>query len=301
MKAPIGYRETTDLFPSAGRSVGPSRAPVRSHPPDRSAVPARVRKRAGSRRDPLRPANSHPGGAHARARVGGAFHRGRRVQRIERLLGRPGVAGVVVPREDGPADREGEPRAGRAGPPAEPRQRVDSPPRSVTFGNIFLPRSWSPTSARRFFKPLPFCTFAARSPPRHIVRTFTPQCLKSASSRSREGRIRRRRWRSPPAATRPPRRFSSSSPSTGRRRSRPCATPADPSSGRSGPVVATRTSPRSRTRSSRPTQIVWTVGPGQRSAALTKLEEVRRRANLLVLELERGPQADRASAGSSAV
>ncbi len=49
------------------------------------------------------------------------------------------------------------------------------------------------------------------------------------------------------------------------------------------------------------TQIVWTVGPGQRSAALTKLEEVRRRAHLLLLDLERGPHADRASAGSSAV
>ena len=45
-----------------------------------------------------------------------------------------------------------------------------------------------------------------------------------------------------------------------------------------------------------PTQIVWTVGPGQRSAALTKLEEVRRRANL-VLEPERSPQTARASAG----
>jgi len=50
-----------------------------------------------------------------------------------------------------------------------------------------------------------------------------------------------------------------------------------------------------------PTQIVWTVGPGQRSAALTKLEEIRRRANLLLLELERGPQAARASAGMPAV
>ena len=50
-----------------------------------------------------------------------------------------------------------------------------------------------------------------------------------------------------------------------------------------------------------PTQIVWTVGPGQRSAALTKLEEVRRRANLLLLELESGPQAARASAGLPAV
>ena len=50
-----------------------------------------------------------------------------------------------------------------------------------------------------------------------------------------------------------------------------------------------------------PTQIVWTVGPGQRSVALTKLEEVRRRANLLLLELESGPQSARASAGSPAV
>jgi hypothetical protein len=45
-----------------------------------------------------------------------------------------------------------------------------------------------------------------------------------------------------------------------------------------------------------PTQIVWIVGRGQRSAALRKLEEVRRRANLLLSELERSPQADRASA-----
>ena len=49
-----------------------------------------------------------------------------------------------------------------------------------------------------------------------------------------------------------------------------------------------------------PTQIVWTVGPGQRSAALSKLEEVRRRANLF-LEPVRSPQAARASAGGSAV
>ena len=45
-----------------------------------------------------------------------------------------------------------------------------------------------------------------------------------------------------------------------------------------------------------PTQIVWTVGAGQRSAALMKLEEVRRRANLLLSELERSPRA--AQAGS---
>lgn len=45
-----------------------------------------------------------------------------------------------------------------------------------------------------------------------------------------------------------------------------------------------------------PTQIVWTIGSGQRPAALTKLEEVRRRANLLLLDLEAGPQASRASA-----
>jgi hypothetical protein len=50
-----------------------------------------------------------------------------------------------------------------------------------------------------------------------------------------------------------------------------------------------------------PTQIVWTVGTGQRSTALTKLEEVRRRANLLLLELEGDPQATRASAGFPAV
>jgi hypothetical protein len=49
-----------------------------------------------------------------------------------------------------------------------------------------------------------------------------------------------------------------------------------------------------------PTQIVWIVGPGQRSAALSKLEEVRRRANLF-LEPVRSPQAARASAGGSAV
>lgn len=49
-----------------------------------------------------------------------------------------------------------------------------------------------------------------------------------------------------------------------------------------------------------PTQIVWSVGPGQRSAALTKLEEVLRRANL-ILEPVRSPQAARASAGSPAV
>lgn len=47
------------------------------------------------------------------------------------------------------------------------------------------------------------------------------------------------------------------------------------------------------------TQIVWVVGPGQRPAALAKLEELRRRANLLLSELERSPQAAQASGGSS--
>lgn len=39
-----------------------------------------------------------------------------------------------------------------------------------------------------------------------------------------------------------------------------------------------------------PTQIVWVVGPGQRAAALAKLEEIRRRANLLLSEMERAPR-----------
>lgn len=46
-----------------------------------------------------------------------------------------------------------------------------------------------------------------------------------------------------------------------------------------------------------PTQIVWVVGPGQRAAALAKLEELRRRANLLLSEMERSPSAE-ASGGS---
>jgi len=48
-----------------------------------------------------------------------------------------------------------------------------------------------------------------------------------------------------------------------------------------------------------PTQIVWVIGPGQRPAALAKLEELRRRANLLLSEMERSPQAAQASGGSS--
>ena len=46
-------------------------------------------------------------------------------------------------------------------------------------------------------------------------------------------------------------------------------------------------------------QIVWIVGIGQRLAALEKLEELRRRANLLLSELERGPQAAQASGGAT--
>lgn len=47
-----------------------------------------------------------------------------------------------------------------------------------------------------------------------------------------------------------------------------------------------------------PTQIVWVVGPGQRAAALAKLEELRRRANLLLSEMERGTDAE-AAGGST--
>jgi hypothetical protein len=43
-----------------------------------------------------------------------------------------------------------------------------------------------------------------------------------------------------------------------------------------------------------PTQIVWVVGPGQRAAALAKLEEIRRRANRLLSEMERAPLAEAA-------
>lgn len=45
------------------------------------------------------------------------------------------------------------------------------------------------------------------------------------------------------------------------------------------------------------TQIVWVIGLDQRSAALTKLEELRRRANLLLSEMERDPPATQASGG----
>jgi hypothetical protein len=50
-----------------------------------------------------------------------------------------------------------------------------------------------------------------------------------------------------------------------------------------------------------PTQIVWIVGFAQRPAALAKLEELRRRANLLLSEMERSPQASQASGSSSPV
>ena len=46
-----------------------------------------------------------------------------------------------------------------------------------------------------------------------------------------------------------------------------------------------------------PTQIVWIVAPGQRAAAVAKLEELRRRANLLLSEMERSPRAS--AAGTS--
>lgn len=45
--------------------------------------------------------------------------------------------------------------------------------------------------------------------------------------------------------------------------------------------------------------IVWIVGPGQRPGALAKLEELRRRANLLLSQMDRAPRAARASGGSS--
>lgn len=48
-----------------------------------------------------------------------------------------------------------------------------------------------------------------------------------------------------------------------------------------------------------PTQIVWVVGPGQRAAALGKLEELRRRANLLLSEMERSPSAEAAGGSVS--
>lgn len=48
-----------------------------------------------------------------------------------------------------------------------------------------------------------------------------------------------------------------------------------------------------------PTQIVWVVGPGQRAAALGKLEELRRRANLLLSEMERSPGAEAAGGSIS--
>lgn len=48
-----------------------------------------------------------------------------------------------------------------------------------------------------------------------------------------------------------------------------------------------------------PTQIVWVVGPGQRAAALGKLEELRRRANLLLSEMERSPNAEAAGGSIS--
>lgn len=48
-----------------------------------------------------------------------------------------------------------------------------------------------------------------------------------------------------------------------------------------------------------PAQIVWVIGPGQRPAALAKLEELRRRANLLLSEMERSPQDAEASGGGS--
>jgi hypothetical protein len=43
-----------------------------------------------------------------------------------------------------------------------------------------------------------------------------------------------------------------------------------------------------------PTQIVWVIGPGQRAAALVKLEELRRRANRMLSEMERSPRAEAA-------
>jgi hypothetical protein len=47
-----------------------------------------------------------------------------------------------------------------------------------------------------------------------------------------------------------------------------------------------------------PTQIVWVIAAAQRAAALAKVEELRRRANLLLSEMERSPQAAEASGGA---
>lgn len=48
-------------------------------------------------------------------------------------------------------------------------------------------------------------------------------------------------------------------------------------------------------------EIVWVISPGQRPGALAKLEELRRRANLLLSELERSPQTAQASGSGSPV
>jgi hypothetical protein len=48
-----------------------------------------------------------------------------------------------------------------------------------------------------------------------------------------------------------------------------------------------------------PTQIVWVIASGQRPAALAKLEELRRRANTLLSEMERGPEVAEASGSAS--
>ncbi len=47
-----------------------------------------------------------------------------------------------------------------------------------------------------------------------------------------------------------------------------------------------------------PAQIVWVIRSVQRAAALAKLEELRRRANLFLSERERSPQAVQASGNS---
>jgi len=47
------------------------------------------------------------------------------------------------------------------------------------------------------------------------------------------------------------------------------------------------------------TQIVWIVRAGQRAAAVRKLEELQRRANLLLSEMERNPPAAASGAGSA--
>lgn len=47
-----------------------------------------------------------------------------------------------------------------------------------------------------------------------------------------------------------------------------------------------------------PTEIVWDIAPGERPAALAKLEELRRRANSLLAEMEQAPQAAGASGGA---